>query len=391
MSSVRVIGLFNGNELFGQEKANIRVFEALRAGGMPVTVGVNAKESGGAVGRDLRARGFETFDIPFGFQWSKQFFKKQPSLIFRNLRYVVRASTAFQRAFRRIQPTHVHLGNPLAYSFVAPMLAMKRCKLIYRMGDEPPHESPANMWIWKSAATKAHRIVANSKFVQASILRCRPAAASKLSLIYNIAPCVEEPTMESADSLPPMFLFTGQISEHKGVFHFLEAAIQICQEFPVVRFSIAGGSPYTIAAQEAIQNRIVAEGLSDRIEMHGYVSDMGSLYRAATALVVPSLFEEPAANVVLEAKSHGTPAIVYPSGGLPELVSDGITGWVCSQKSTVELVQRMRSLLNEQHQLTGARVATVRAACVREAQEQFGVERFEREWQEIYTMADSKA
>lgn len=380
MSRVKVIGLFNGNELFGHEKANIRVFEALRAGGISVTVGVNAKESGGAVGRDLRERGFETFDIPFGFQWSKQFFKKQPSLIFRNLQYVLRASTVFQRAFKRIQPTHIHMGNPLAYSFVAPAIAMKRCKLIYRMGDEPPHESPANMWIWRAAVAKSHRIVANSKFVQASILRCQPAAASKLSLIYNVSPCVQETPEKSAHT--PMFLFTGQISEHKGVFHFLEAAIEVCKEFQELRISIAGGSPYTTANQELILNRVIAEGLSGRIVLHGYVSNMGELYRAATAIVVPSLFEEPAANVVLEAKSHGTPAIVYPSGGLPELVTDGVTGWVCSEKSTIELVQKMRSLL------VNLRAAT-RVSCVCEAQQRFGQEIFETEWRKIYTDEES--
>lgn len=382
MSNAKVIGLFNANELFGQEKANIRVFEALRAGGIEVSVGVNAFESGGAVGCDLRARGFETFDVPFGFQWSKQFFKRQPSLFFRNLGHVARASSAFNRAFRRIQPTHIHISNPLTYSFVAPALLTKRCKLIYRMGDEPPHDSSPNLWVWRACAARASHIVANSKFVRESILRCSPSAAAKLSLIYNVAPKIACNTPAPLGSSMVMFLFAGQISEHKGIFHFIEAAIVLCREFTNVRFVVAGGSPYTVATHEKILKRIETEALSKRIELLGYTPNMGELYLAATALVVPSLFEEPAANVVLEAKSHGTPAIVYPSGGLPELVTDGITGWVCREKSTAELIHKMRAILTDR--------PLTRSSCEREAEQRFGLEQFETAWQNIYSRASSR-
>jgi glycosyltransferase involved in cell wall biosynthesis len=378
----RVIALLNANELFGQEKANIEVFKALGQGGAEVQVGLNAVESGGAVGRFVRELGFATFDIPMGFQWSKQFFWKKPSLVFNNLNYIRRASRVMRNVVSSYQPTHIHLTNPLTYSFVAPALRSKAFKVVYRMGDEPPHRSRANLWIWRACAKRADHLVANSRFVSESILRAYPEAKGKLSLVYNIAPELREetdlPAFSSGD-LPPRFLFIGQIAEHKGILHFVDAAMTLAKQNSGVRFDIAGGSQYSQDLEKRVSAKIAAAGLSARIVMHGHVADPTQLYRSATAIVVPSLFEEPAANVVLEAKRHGVPAIVYPSGGLPELVSEGLTGWVCKSKTAAELVERMEELsqnLRFRHETT--------VNCLRETQDMYGRHRFQSEWQAIY-------
>jgi glycosyltransferase involved in cell wall biosynthesis len=45
-------------------------------------------------------------------------------------------------------------------------------------------------------------------------------------------------------------------------------------------------------------------------------------------VVVPSVWQEPFGRVALEALMHGTPVVASRRGGLPEIVSDGVTGFV---------------------------------------------------------------
>ena len=48
----------------------------------------------------------------------------------------------------------------------------------------------------------------------------------------------------------------------------------------------------------------------------------------AAAVVVPSLWDEPLGRVALEAASVGVPVVATAVGALPELVVDGVTGWL---------------------------------------------------------------
>jgi glycosyltransferase involved in cell wall biosynthesis len=64
-------------------------------------------------------------------------------------------------------------------------------------------------------------------------------------------------------------------------------------------------------------------------------------------LVVPSLFQEPSALVVLEAKAASRPAIVVPSGGLPEMIEPGVDGIVCRDKSVDALAEALKYYLDD--------------------------------------------
>lgn len=75
--------------------------------------------------------------------------------------------------------------------------------------------------------------------------------------------------------------------------------------------------------------RPALEGLPN-VFLHGHRphAEVMEHLAAARAVVVPSLWPEPFGRVVIEAAARGTPAIVSASGGLPELVEDGATGFV---------------------------------------------------------------
>lgn len=379
LTGCRVLALLNSIELFGHEKGNIEVFKALRSAGADIQVGINAVENGGDVGACLREFDFATFTVPFGCQWSKSFFRRQPSLIAACGRDVLRSSLALRRKCRHYRPTHVHLGNALAYSYVAPALAASRVPMVFRVGDEPPTKSRPNLWIWKRCFAHADVVVANSEFVRRRVLDACPNASHKLHTIYNLAPL-----QRSTPSVPKLVgnkrnvLFVGQIAEHKGVIPLVDAAIDIVSRFDVI-FDLVGGSRYSGDLERSLRAKIEAAGLQDKIRFHGHVKDPSPFYAAAALHVAPSVWEEPAANVVLEAKRAGTPSVVFPSGGLPELVRHQVDGFVCYEKSAEALREGIRWFLDCPKRLSAARAAALNDHAAR-----FGPTRFVAQWSQVY-------
>jgi glycosyltransferase involved in cell wall biosynthesis len=74
-------------------------------------------------------------------------------------------------------------------------------------------------------------------------------------------------------------------------------------------------------------------------------SRMADQYASIDILVVPSIVPEAFGLTVAEAFSVGRPVIVSKSGALPELVRDGIDGFVVGRNDSHILAERMHSLI----------------------------------------------
>ncbi|MHC1575514.1 MAG: glycosyltransferase family 4 protein [Candidatus Methanogasteraceae archaeon] len=77
-------------------------------------------------------------------------------------------------------------------------------------------------------------------------------------------------------------------------------------------------------------NRYIKPHLSDTIRYVGEVSDAHKkeLFRDATAFIYPIQWDEPFGIVIIEAMACGTPVVTYRRGAAPELVRDGVNGYL---------------------------------------------------------------
>jgi len=381
LSGMRVLSVLNGLELFGHERGNIEVFKTLRNMGARVMVGVNAKQDN-HVRDELHRLRIETFALPFGPQWSIRWVKKHPTIALTNFLAVLQCSWIFSRVIRSFKPTHAHLGSPLAYSYVSLALGLYGTPLVYRMGDCPPVDSPFNLRIWRMAMRRSARIVANSEFVRNAALAVG-VEPRKISVIHNLAPGRAE---ESGPTLglpvepgQEAIVYVGQIAEHKGVRLLIEAFVALAADYPTLRLDIVGGSRYDSAFRIELERLISAKGLQERVCLHGYVSEPASHFKLAVLHVAPSLWEEPFANVVLEAKKAGTPSVIFPSGGLPEMVRHQVDGYICREKSAGALVEGLRWMLSDV-----ARLERMGVAAQEDLENRFGKQRFVDAWAEVY-------
>ena len=99
---------------------------------------------------------------------------------------------------------------------------------------------------------------------------------------------------------------------------------KILRYWPGARLVIAGRGP----AEESLRRLAAGLGLAGNVSMVGFVPDdeRNRLYGMASAAVVPSLYE-PFGITALEAMAAGTPLIAADTGGLAEIVKNGVNGW----------------------------------------------------------------
>lgn len=84
-----------------------------------------------------------------------------------------------------------------------------------------------------------------------------------------------------------------------------------------------------------------------KVHEMGYVSDsakMADLYRAADLFVIPSL-EENLPNMIMEAMACGTPCVGFKIGGIPEMITPGVTGYLAEYRSADDLAKGIREVL----------------------------------------------
>lgn len=136
----------------------------------------------------------------------------------------------------------------------------------------------------------------------------------------------------------------GRLSEEKGFDLLIEAVTDLVKnEEQDIGLIIAGDGHLKPTLQEQINQA----GMADRIQLLGFLSDPGQLYRAIDVFVLSSL-REGLPNVVLEAMASGHPVLTTRVNGIPRLVQNQKNGLIVNCGSKKELHSGLRTLLSDQ-------------------------------------------
>jgi glycosyltransferase involved in cell wall biosynthesis len=118
---------------------------------------------------------------------------------------------------------------------------------------------------------------------------------------------------------PPLIAFVGRLEEQKGPDVAYRALAALRDEHGIdARLVLAGGARPEMAAQ---LDRLGAElKIADRVEQLGRVSqpEVAELMGRASAIVIPSVWEEPSGGIALESGLARVPVVASRSGGMPE-------------------------------------------------------------------------
>jgi alpha-maltose-1-phosphate synthase len=181
----------------------------------------------------------------------------------------------------------------------------------------------------------ADAVIAVSKEHSRDLFESYPAVdAARVSVIYNgidtteYAPDPRTDALErhGVDAATPSVVFVGRITRQKGLTHLLDAALQIDPGAQLVLCAGAPDTPEIAAEIEAKVDRVRAErGNVVWIEEMLPKPDVIQLLSHATVFACPSIYE-PLGIVNLEAMACEAAVVATKTGGIPEVVEDGVTG-----------------------------------------------------------------
>jgi glycosyltransferase involved in cell wall biosynthesis len=116
------------------------------------------------------------------------------------------------------------------------------------------------------------------------------------------------------------FVYAGRLAPEKGLDHLITAWRQV--DAPLL---IVGDGP----ERDRLQ-RLAGDGVEFRPAVEA--DEVARLMSGSRAVLVPSVWHEPAGKVVLEAYAAGVPVIASEVGALPEFVDDDVTGFLVSSR-----------------------------------------------------------
>jgi glycogen synthase len=134
--------------------------------------------------------------------------------------------------------------------------------------------------------------------------------------------------------------YAGRLDARKGVFEWIDAAVRATEEFPQQRFELVGGdnkAPGGGSVRRELLRRVPSH-LRSRFRFAGPQprDALAGFFARARIVVVPSRWDNyPFA--CLEAMRSGLPVLGTRTGGIPEMIERGRTGWLAEPGSADDL------------------------------------------------------
>ncbi len=221
---------------------------------------------------------------------------------------------------------------------------------------------------WMAESLKMHASK-NQFFVSISDNQKRPAPdLPYIATVYN---GVHLKDYQFCARHKKYLMFAGRIVPEKGVAEAVQVALKAgC------KLLIAGP---IFPDSQAYFDRHVQPFLNDDITYLGYVKrdELAPIIGGAKAFLMPINWEEPFGVTMIEAMASGTPVIAYNRGSVPEVVKDGVTGFIVSDLAAMaRAVERVDSLS--------------RAACRKHVEDNFSVELMVRGYEDAFRAVVAK-
>ncbi len=189
------------------------------------------------------------------------------------------------------------------------------------------------------------------------------------SVIYNCVPISAYRFNEQVDPATAPLAFLGRLEPIKGVHHAIAVARAAKR-----RLIIAGNRVETGSAAGYFESQIQPHLDGKQITYIGPVNDAqkNELLGNAAAFLMPIEWEEPFGIVMAEALACGTPVLGFRRGSVPEVVSEGVTGFISTTPAEMAAqIERLPEL--------------DRRECRREAERRFSDQAIVEEYEKLYS------
>lgn len=243
---------------------------------------------------------------------------------------------------------------------------------------------------------QADEVVSVSRFIAKQVAEVAPpsrtiAVVENGTSLERFHPAVSGTRMRreyGIDDEDVLVLQLGRIVESKRQTDFIDAFAQARRTVPSLRGLVVGWEDPRFPGPRAELARLAAKhNLGDRFLIADARPEAAELMAAADIVVAPSL-DEAWGLVVAEAMAAGSPVIGADSGGIPEVMVDGVTGFLVPPRDPAEIAQKLVRL-GADADLRASMGAAGRRHAVRELHESRVAQRFAPIYERLASRAGS--
>ncbi len=254
---------------------------------------------------------------------------------------------------KEIDPDIIHSQHLTKIGFVG-LLVAKKMKIPFVVTSHQIPEYNQNSFLnyltWKYLVwlnNKCSMVIAPSQTVKKILLKNK--VRTNIKVISNgVDTDIFIP--QRSKSMKETILFVGRFSKEKGLKTLVKAAKIVLQKRKDVSFTLIG-FPGGIKKHDFSDNLIRLIQKKD-IQKHFNIvnflppksKELISYYQKSSVFVIPSYFETQSL-VTLEAMACGLPIIASNAGALPELVKEGVNGFLFERDNYEQLAERINYIL----------------------------------------------
>ena len=241
------------------------------------------------------------------------------------------------------------------------------------------------------ARRDAAQVVVVSEFARRALLE-QGLPAAKVRTIHNGIPLARYArtapgALHRLLGLPPtepLAGVVGRFTPWKGQDFFLRLAARWIAENPRGHFVLVGQAFNEEQALETqLKNFVRENGLAARVHFVPFQTDAAAVFSDLSVLLHTSTAPEPFGRVIVEAMAAGTPVIAARAGGVPEIITDGVDGFLAPPGDVEAYLAALRKVWLAPP--NDALTATLAAAARRTVVERFSIERVRTGFQKLIT------
>lgn len=227
------------------------------------------------------------------------------------------------------------------------------CRTISRYSAPPPEGEvdPLTRKWSKKVVGYADVLLTMSRANAAAWEKFLALPAGTIRIIYNGVEELERPADHRSRArqewgFPPDWAVVGMVGRmepNKGTLDFAHALARVAARHPSTGFVFCGTGGALGQARSIVQ----AAGLDSRVRFLGFRPDSKHLVAGFDVAVTPSVFAEPFGLVAAEALAAGVPLVASSVGGLPEIVEEGVNGFLVPCSDPEGLARRIGELVDD--------------------------------------------
>ncbi|MBQ7039800.1 MAG: glycosyltransferase [Clostridia bacterium] len=191
----------------------------------------------------------------------------------------------------------------------------------------------AKLYSWLKTYKKVDLFVCPSNFLENKLLSAKGFYKGKTKTIHNF---IDKEKFADKGKAPESYIvYVGRLSKEKGIENIAGAAKLLHN----LNFVVAGSGP----DEDMLKN-------IPNIHLAGFLTGdkLTELMGNAKVLLLPSVCYENCPLSILEAQSMGVPVVTMNSGGMAELVKDGITGTLVNEPTPEGIAKKIKETLENE-------------------------------------------